>query len=224
MGPYNKKKKALESSANSNKNTQNNNGAEDTYSYSTGNAGTNNNSNSNTVDDWDIQLADVTIKKRKQAIQIESIGGCVTCSKLKPGDQLKSINGKKIGPSYNAERAMEYMLQCWLDQGYLSVAVGNDLGRDILVQATVIKPRPDMTYKDMGMIVWIWGQLCIKSISKDSIFKHTVLKSSDHIISINDIDCERVSPEGFAHIIDELPREITIIVKRGKQRWTGKFG
>ena len=66
--------------------------------------------------------------------------------------------------------------------------------------------------------------LLSQSISKNSIFEHTVLKATDHILTINDIDCDRVTPEGFAHIINELPLEVTIVVRRGKQRWTGRFG
>ena len=100
---------------------------------------------------------------------IDDVGGVVTLSSIKSGDELKSINGKKIGPSYNADRAMIYMDQCWEQDGYLSVAVGNDEGDDILVQVTVVKPRPNFTYEDMGMIVWKWGVLCIKEISKDSV-------------------------------------------------------
>ena len=100
---------------------------------------------------------------------IDTIGGVVGLSSLKSGDELKSINGKKIGPSYNADRAMMYLDQCWEQDGYLSVAVGNDEGDDILVQVTVVKPRSDLTYEDMGMIVWKWGVLCIKEISKDSV-------------------------------------------------------
>eukprot|EP00339_Tiarina_fusa_P002681 CAMPEP_0117012180 /NCGR_PEP_ID=MMETSP0472-20121206/10307_1 /TAXON_ID=693140 ORGANISM="Tiarina fusus, Strain LIS" /NCGR_SAMPLE_ID=MMETSP0472 /ASSEMBLY_ACC=CAM_ASM_000603 /LENGTH=299 /DNA_ID=CAMNT_0004715185 /DNA_START=92 /DNA_END=991 /DNA_ORIENTATION=+ len=216
-----------------------------------------NNNNSNNSDanstttastvDWTLTFRDATKRGRrsstKKMIEIDEIGGVVTLSKLKPGDRLKYINGKKMGPSYNAERATKYLQTCLettsttstntttttqqqqqRQRGYVSVAVGNDEGNDILVQATVIKPKSNMTYEQMGMIVWVWGRLCVKSIAKDSLFKHTVLKSGDHIVSINDIDCEHVSPEGFAHIVSELPSELTIVVKRGKQRWTGKFG
>jgi hypothetical protein len=187
-----------------------------------------NNTTSSSTTDWKIAFRNASSlpkKRRKQIIEIDEIGGVVALSKLKLGDRLKYINGKKMGPSYNAERATQYLQSCLLQtQGFLSVAVGNDEGNDVLVQATVIKPNPNTTYEEMGMIVWVWGCLCIKSIANNPLFRQTVLKSSDHIVSINDIDCEDVTPEGFAHIVNELPIEITIVVKRGKQRWTGKFG
>jgi len=66
--------------------------------------------------------------------------------------------------------------------------------------------------------------LCIKEIDKDSIFKHTVLKPTDHILSVNEIDCQELKPEQFAQILTQLPCEVTVEVRRGKQRWSGKFG
>ena len=175
---------------------------------------------------WGISFRDVSIaKKKKQIVEIDSISGIITLSKLQIGDRVKYINGKKLGPSYNAERATQEIEKA-LDRGdgYLSINTGNSDGIDVLVQVTVIKSRPDLTYEDLGLIVWYWGTLCVKSIEKDSLFKHSVLKSGDEIVSINDIDCQAVRAEGFAHIVNELPNEITIVVKRGKQRWTGKFG
>lgn len=176
--------------------------------------------------DWGITFRDISIpKKRKQIIEIDSISGIVALSKLQIGDRVKYINGKKLGPSYNAERATQQIEKVLKrGDGYLSITTGNSEGIDILVQVTVIKSKPTLTYKDLGLIVWYWGTLCVKSISKDSIFHHSVLKSGDAIVSINDIDCQSVTAEGFEHIINELPKEITIVVKRGKQRWTGKFG
>ena len=109
---------------------------------------------------------------------IDEVGGTVALSSIKPGDELKSINGKKIGPSYNADRAMLYLDDCWDEGGYLSVAVGNDEGDDILIQVTVIKPRPDMTYDDLGMVVWKWGVLCIHQINKDSVSRHETFKDA----------------------------------------------
>ena len=155
---------------------------------------------------------------------VESVGGVVAHSRLQPGDAVRSINGRKIGPSYNAERAMKLMYDCLEEEGYLSVQVGNDEGSDVLVQATIIKPRPEMTYKQLGMVVWFWGTLCIKSIDPESVFHHTVLKETDLLYSINDILLDRVTADGFAHILDRLTNEVTIVVKRGKQRWSGKFG
>ena len=72
--------------------------------------------------------------------------------------------------------------------------------------------------------VWHWGFLCIKSIDDESIFKHTVLRPDDHIVSINGIECDRVGPAQFKLALDTLTKEITIVAKRRKQRFTGKFG
>jgi hypothetical protein len=163
--------------------------------------------------------------KRQQKLYVDSVEGLFTLSQIQEGDYIKSINHKRCGPSLNAERALERMNQCLEQEGFLSVAVENkELGDDILVQATIIKPKPNMTYEDLGMVVWLWGFLCIKSIGKDSIFKHSVLKSTDHIISINDIVCEGLTPEQFADIIQALPLDVTITVLRRKQRLSGMFG
>lgn len=180
---------------------------------------------------WSIELADPPRstssswrRKQNQKVTVQGLGGVVALSRIQPGDALKTINGKRIGSSYSAQRARELMDRKLEDEGVLSIGVGNYDGDDILVQATIIKPRPDMSYEELGMKVWLWGVLCIKSIGKDSLFKHTVLKSADHLVSINDILCDEMKPEGFAKVMTELPQEITIIVRRNKQRWTGKFG
>ena len=180
---------------------------------------------------WGIQLVDQIppktsrFKRQKKRIQVEDVEGLFSLSPIEQGDYIKTVNQRRIdGPSMNAERALQRMNECLEHDGYLSVVVGDTEGDDILIQATIIKPKPDMTYEKMGMIVWIWGFLCIKSIEKDSIFKHTVLKPSDHIISVNDILCEGITPEQFGEIITALPLEITITVLRRKERFSGKFG
>lgn len=178
--------------------------------------------------EWDIRLCDHVEQrrfgKRKAKIQVESISGSMALSKIHEGDFLSTINGKRCGPSLNAARALESMKKCYEEEGMLSVSVGNNEGDDILVQATIIKQKPTMTYAELGMEVWMWGFLCIKSIGKESIFRHTVLKSNDHIISINDILVEGLKPEQVAEIITSLPLEVTITVLRRKQRITGMFG
>lgn len=179
--------------------------------------------------EWGVELVDPPAKAKRKSRKpiIQSVSGKIlTCSKIQQGDVLKSINGKRIGPSYNAIRAKELMNKCLEEEGVLSIATGNDIGDDILIQVTVIKPRADMTYSEMGLTVWDWSGLCIRAIEKDSIFSHTVLKESDYIETINDIAISKttVTPEDFAHIVDNLPVEITIVVNRPKQRWTGRFG
>jgi|Transcript_18649 hypothetical protein len=179
-----------------------------------------------TEKDWSLVLVDSSRskKKRDQKIVVHSIEGRLTLSKIQEGDELKKVNGKRIGPSYNAERAMALIDEKWEEEGWLSIAVGNEEGDDVLVQATIIKPKPTMTAENMGLAVWTWAVLCIREIKPESLFSYTVLKSSDHILSINDIDCDRIKPEDFNHIFRELPDEVTIVVKRGKFRWSGRFG
>jgi hypothetical protein len=107
----------------------------------------------------------------------------------------------------------------------LSIQTGNDAGVDTIVQVTVIKPRPDMTAKELGLTVWWWRGLCIHYIDQNSLFAMTPLKSEDELESINDICLiDSVTVADFERIVKELPCEITLIVKRGKQRWTGQFG
>jgi hypothetical protein len=181
--------------------------------------------------DWNVVLQDPPTtssrrgrNKKDAKLTIQSLEGKAALGRIQPGDTLKKINGKRIGPSYNAQRAMQYMDECMEKDGFLSIAVGNEEGSDVLVQATLIKPKPKLTAQDMGLLVWTWGILCIKEIEPDSLFSHTVLKATDHLESINDIECNEMSPESFNHIVHELEDEVTIVVIRGKQRWSGRFG
>jgi hypothetical protein len=137
--------------------------------------------------EWGIQIADPIVQSKTNTLMIQSVEGSVALSRIQPGDYLKTVNGKRIGISYNAERVMDLMKDCLARDKVLSVDVGNKSGNDTLVQATILKPDPDMTYEDLGMVVWYWGTLCIKSIGKERFFKQTALKANDHIFSINDI-------------------------------------
>lgn len=164
--------------------------------------------------------------RKKSCLYIQSVTGKFAHSRIVEGDYLNSINGKRLGASYNSERAMKLMENSLKNDGYLIITTKNNANHtdDILVHATIIKPRPDMTFQKTGMVVWIWGYLCIKSISKQSIFKKTALKETDNIVSVNEILCDRIGPEEFAEIITRLDNEITITVLRRKERLTGKFG
>jgi hypothetical protein len=177
--------------------------------------------------EWGIEVVDPPPRKEgSRKPVVKSMSGLISMSKIQLGDRIKSVNGKKIGVSYNAARTMTLIDESIENEKLLSLAVGNDMGHDILLQATMIKPRPEMTCTEMGLTVWLWGTLCIKAIEKDSFFEKSVLKEADEIVSVNDISCwgTKVSPEGFHHIVDQLSCDVTIVVKRGKQRWTGKFG
>lgn len=87
---------------------------------------------------------------------------------------------------------------------------------------TVIKPRPEMTYKDLGLVVWNWPFLCVKEIKEDSIFQHTALKENQ-IAAINDIECHKTREKAFAKCVRELPTEIAITLIRRKHRYTGSY-
>ena len=96
-------------------------------------------------------------------------------------------------------------------------------GQDTIVNVTVIKPRPDMTYEELGLRVWNWPFLCVREIKDDSMFQHTDLKENDQILAINDIDCTRLREKTFARCASELPTEITLTLIRRKHRYTGSF-
>lgn len=162
--------------------------------------------------------------KKKKAVSklfVESMRGCFEYSKLHEGDFLATINHKPA--PHDPGLAIENMRTSLHNDGYLSVSVENPEGSDILMQATVIKPRPNMTYEEMGMIVWYWGYLCIRTISEDSIFYLTLLKEGDNITAINDILTEDMKVEQFAHVISTLDHEITFTVLRRKRRISGNF-
>lgn len=70
-----------------------------------------------------------------------------------------------------------------------------------------------------------WKGLCIRFLTPGTLASMTPLRVDDELESVNDIILEdHVEPEGFERIVRELPCEITIVVKRGKQRWNGNFG
>mmetsp|Transcript_1860 Transcript_1860/g.2696 ORF Transcript_1860/g.2696 Transcript_1860/m.2696 type:complete len:256 (-) Transcript_1860:335-1102(-) len=175
---------------------------------------------------WDMTFTDPDRhnRKDKQKLYVENVEGLFAMSKIEPGDYLKSINGRKCGPSLNGERALERMQKCYETEGFLSVATANkETGDDILIEVTIIKPRSNMTYEEMGMVVWFWGHLCIKSIDKKSIFAKTVLKENDQVVAINDVILDKVKPEHYAELVNALTFKITLTVLRRRQRITGKF-
>ena len=109
---------------------------------------------------------------------------------------------------------------------FLDLLLTNELltpGQDIVINVTVIKPRAEMSYEEMGLVVWNWPMLCVREIKKESIFVHTALQETDHIAAINDIDCSRMTEKGFAKCVKDLPTEITITVIRRKHRYTGSY-
>jgi hypothetical protein len=163
------------------------------------------------------------LKKKKpiKRLFVAGLSGCFEHSKLHEGDFLATINDKPA-PS-DPDLAVGEMRSALRNDGYLSVSVENPEGSEILMQATVIKPRPNMTYEEMGMVVWNWPLLCIRTIVKDTIFALTLLRDGDHIVAINDIETEDMKVDQFAHIMTNLDHEITITVLRRKQRLSGNF-
>lgn len=96
-------------------------------------------------------------------------------------------------------------------------------GQEIIINVTVIKPRPDMTYDDLGLVVWNWPFLCVREIKEGSIFQHTAIQETDQISAINDIDTSKMKEKAFAQCVNELPTEITITLIRRKHRYTGSY-
>ena len=108
---------------------------------------------------WGINLnqGQETVKGRivgnriKPRLYVDSVAGIFSLSRIQQGDYLRSINGRKVGPSLNPERALERMTNSLKGDGYLTIETANkEIGDDILIQATIIKPNPDLTYEDMG--------------------------------------------------------------------------
>ncbi|KAL3797263.1 hypothetical protein HJC23_004555 [Cyclotella cryptica] len=196
--------------------------------------------NVNDLTHWDIQLADPpnnppprglfsklarvnTFKKPKQLI-VHDFEGLIEFSSLRQGDSLVSINKRRISAEeYSADEAMQYMRTCLENDGVLFVTTENPEGKDILINITIIKPKPEMTYQDLGLIVWNWPLLVVREIKENSIFQHTALRETDQIAAINDIDCSRMKEKEFAVCVGELEREITLTVLRRKHRYTGSY-
>ena len=170
------------------------------------------------------KVSDSIRKSNQPALIVENFDGLVEFSSLEAGDRLVSINKKKIKPEeYTAEQAMAYMRQCLDEEGVLFVTTENPNGSDIILNVTVIKPKPQMTYEDLGLVVWNWPYLCVREIKEGSIFQHTALQETDQIAAINDIDCSRMKEKSFVRCVNELPTEITITLIRRKHRYTGSY-
>lgn len=107
--------------------------------------------------------------------------------------------------------------------GLSSTTLKTSEGDDIVINVTVIKPRPEMTYDDLGLVVWNWPYLCVKEVREGSIFKHTAVQETDQIAAINDIDCSKMREKAFARCASELPAEITITLIRRRHRYTGSY-
>jgi hypothetical protein len=169
--------------------------------------------------------------RNKSSVAIASIGGHAALSQIAVGDAVTKINGKKIGPSWNAQRCSDLVNQICSESdgnsnGILSIQTGNDQGLDTVLEATVLKPHPGATPKEMGLEVWWWRGLCVRSVARHSMFEHSGLKMDDELESINGISLtfnDRVTAKDFNRIFEELPLEVTIVVKRSKHRYSGEF-
>eukprot|EP00934_Nitzschia_sp_Nitz4_P001930 Nitzschia sp. Nitz4//scaffold39_size137210//34410//35183//NITZ4_003193-RA/size137210-processed-gene-0.56-mRNA-1//-1//CDS//3329550365//1930//frame0 len=170
------------------------------------------------------EIGGIFKKRVKPRLYVDTVGGVFTASRIQNGDYLRTINGEKVAYGTSPEEATQRMKEALEKDGILSISTANkNLGNDILVQATIIKPSEETKFEDMGMVVWFWGYLCVREIDPEGFFSHTVLRPTDHIVSINDIECENLRPAQFATIFDGLEREVTITVLRRKQRWGGSF-
>ena len=116
------------------------------------------------------------IQKDKDDVTIASIEeGHAALSHICVGDDflcvgyvVTHINGVKMYPSYNSERCYDLITNniCYYhndendennnNNGILSIQTGNDNGLDrIELHATVIKPYPDATAKELGIEVLV---------------------------------------------------------------------
>jgi len=168
--------------------------------------------------------------KNKSNVRIASIAGHAALSQIAIGDVVTKINGKRIGPSYNADRCSELVNRICIENsntnGILSIQAGNEDGMDTVLEATVLKPHPEATAKEMGLEVWWWRGLCIRSVQRNTLFEHSGLKMDDELESINGISLtynDKVTAKDFNRIVKELPCQVTIVVKRSKHRYSGEF-
>ena len=116
------------------------------------------------------------------------------------------------------------MDECIEKEGVLNIVTENNMGEDILLHITIIKPRRDMTYHELGLHVWNWPYLCVHQIHEGSIFEHMPIREMDQIRAINDIDCSKMREREFATVVvEELGMELTITLVRRKHRYTGSF-
>lgn len=177
--------------------------------------------------------------KHKHSITIASIEGHAALSRIAVGDVVTKINGKKIGPSYNAQRCSKLVHKICSGENsssgiyssnnttFISIQTGNENGLDTVLEATVLKPHPGATAKDLGLEVWWWRGLCVRAVKPNSMFEHSGLKIDDELESINGISLtynDKVTAKDFNRIFqEELPCEVTIVVKRCKHRYSGEF-
>lgn len=94
-----------------------------------------------------------SFRSKNKAVTVASISGHMTLSKIQVGDVVTKINSKRIGLSYNAERVSQCLSEATRND-MLSIQTGNENGADTIIQVTIIKPRPDMTAKELGLGVW----------------------------------------------------------------------
>jgi hypothetical protein len=158
--------------------------------------------------------------------------GLLEYSSFQSGDFLLSINKHIMDPTRvvpttssasTAQDARNFMNECLEKDGVLNIVTENPHGDDILIHVTIIKPRHDMNYDELGLVVWNWPYLCVRQINEGSIFQRTPIQEMDQIAAINDIDCSKMRTKAFAQCVGELPTEITITLIRRKHRYTGSF-
>lgn len=106
---------------------------------------------------WSIKFEKSTVQEKrsryaKPRLVIQSLGGVFSCSRLKIGDCFESINGEKVNEStLDPDLVMDHLSECLNEDGFLSVATADkEFGDEVLIQSTIIKPRPDMTCEEMG--------------------------------------------------------------------------
>lgn len=170
--------------------------------------------------------------KNRNSITIASIECHASLSQIAVGDVVTKINGKKIGPSYNAQRCSDLVNKIRSGENnrngtnILSIQTENENGLDTVLEATVLKPHPGDTAMDLGLEVWWWRGICVRVVRSNSMFEHSGLRIDDELESINGVSLtynDKVTAKEFNRIFEELPCEVTIIAKRCKHRYSGEF-
>ena len=107
--------------------------------------------------DWgSVEVKDVKVK-RKTKVVVRKLDGLIAneFSGIKEGDYIYSVDLERVS-GWDAEQVQTALSQP-SELPYFCLATTFPMDNDIWVQATIMKPDPDMTLAQLGMTVWYWG-------------------------------------------------------------------
>jgi hypothetical protein len=122
--------------------------------------------------DWgSLEFKDVKVKRKKR-VMVQNLRGLIAqeYSGIKEGDYVHSIDLQPVSlksSEWDAEK-VKTTIDEPSELPYFCLATTFPTGNDVWVQATIIKPDPDMTLEEMGMTVWFWGFVSTQYLRKRS--------------------------------------------------------